>query len=91
MRQRTADLCAFAFIVAAPAGLIALDLPSDQVIAATSASAVLYSAWRQGGGRPPSQGPGGGRGAGSDPGSGCDSDSGPASGGEPVRAPRREA
>lgn len=54
MRQRTADLCAFAFIVAAPAGLIALDLPSDQVIAATSASAVLYSAWRQGGGRPPS-------------------------------------
>lgn len=48
MRQRTADLCAFAVIVGTPAALIALNLPSDQVIASTSAAAVLYSAWRQG-------------------------------------------
>ena len=65
MRQRTADLFAFAIIVGTPAALIALNLPSDQVIASTSAAAVLYSAWRQGGGTPPSQGSGGRHGAGS--------------------------
>jgi hypothetical protein len=63
MRQRTADICAFAIIVGTPAALIALNLPSDQVIASTSAAAVLYSAWRQGGGTPPSQGSGGRHGA----------------------------
>jgi hypothetical protein len=69
MRQRTADLCAFAIIVGTPAGLIALNLPSDQVIASTSAVAVLYSAWRQGGGTPPSQDSRGRQGDGSEAGS----------------------
>lgn len=70
MRQRTADLCALAIIVAAPVGLIALKLSSDQVIASTSATAILYSAWRQGGGTPPSSDPLRGHEAGSDPASG---------------------
>ncbi|MGW6315718.1 hypothetical protein [Streptomyces sp. NPDC055099] len=43
-RQRTADLRAFTTIVGTPAALIALNPPSDQVIASTSAAAVLYSA-----------------------------------------------
>ncbi|GEB62447.1 hypothetical protein GCM10017674_67690 [Streptomyces gardneri] len=54
MRQRTAALCSLSLVIAVPAGLIALGLPSDQVIALASASAVLYSAWRQGGAGQPS-------------------------------------
>ncbi|KIF01323.1 hypothetical protein PL81_36245 [Streptomyces sp. RSD-27] len=54
------DLCAFAVALTVPAGLIVFGLPSDQVIAATTATALLYSAWRQGGGGPPTQDPGAG-------------------------------
>lgn len=85
MRQRTGDLCVFAVTLTVPAGLIVFGLPSDQVIAATTATALLYSAWRQGGGGPPSQGsPGGGaagegddRGPGDAPSAGPESRSGP--------------
>lgn len=55
MRQRTADLCAFATVVTAAVTLIAVGLPSDQIIGVTSAVAILYSAWRQGSDRPPAR------------------------------------
>ncbi len=69
MRQRTADLCVFAFAVSAPTGLIVLGLPSDQVIPAMTATALLYSTWRQSGGGDPPLGSGraGGAEAGPDP------------------------
>ncbi|MFF3553703.1 hypothetical protein ACFYXL_09845 [Streptomyces tsukubensis] len=55
MRQRTADLYAFAVIVAAAVTLIAVGLPSDQIVGFTSAVAILYTAWRQGGERRPAR------------------------------------
>ncbi|MET9378835.1 hypothetical protein ABZX98_32660 [Streptomyces sp. NPDC002992] len=47
MRQTSMNLCALALIVAAAVALIALGLPSEQIIAVSTAVGVLYTAWHQ--------------------------------------------
>jgi hypothetical protein len=47
MRQTYVNLCALALIVVATVVLIALGLPSEQIIAVSTAVGVLYSAWHQ--------------------------------------------
>ncbi|WP_326647257.1 hypothetical protein [Streptomyces sp. NBC_01750] len=56
MRQTYVNLYALALIVAAAVVLIALGLPSEQIIAVSTAAGVLYTAWHQANSRQPTRG-----------------------------------
>ncbi|MBB4161628.1 hypothetical protein [Streptomyces cinereoruber] len=47
MRHTYVNLCALGLIVGAAVALIALGLPSEQIIAVSTAAGVLYTAWHQ--------------------------------------------
>lgn len=47
MRQTYVNLCVLVLTVGATVALIALDLPSERIIAVSTAAAALYTAWHQ--------------------------------------------